>query len=91
MNDEECDRFRIYAKHYPESDVAMFMEHIDSQNKQIATLKAALINERESRIVGSKESSCYPHIGTWKQKDVHSHTEATAQLARELPMIDWGI
>jgi len=59
-------------------------------HKQIAALKAALICERELRIVGSKESKCYPHIGTWKQCDKYSRDEATSQLARDLPTFDWG-
>jgi hypothetical protein len=64
-------------------------EYREKLNKQIDTLKTALISERELRIVGSKESKCYPHIGTWAQRDRYSHDEAKDQLVKEYPEINW--
>jgi hypothetical protein len=94
MTARELEVIRKSAKTFNAMGEAMapiyvfeLLAHVDEQAGQIATLKAALITERELRVVGSKESKCYPHIGVWKQLDKYSHEEATSQLGHEYPEI----
>jgi hypothetical protein len=104
MNDEDLKRFRDYANHYQGSDVAMLMEHIDAQDKQITLLKAALISERAERLVNGTETCVVPDDELPKGgfEDCYCTDEPTKcpgfaylkgvahkQLARELPEIDW--
>lgn len=60
--------------------VRALMDHIDSLDKQIATLKAALIRERERYLDDfiHQDEPCEDRT-----------TGAVLQLARELPEIDW--
>lgn len=57
--------------------ISELLAHIDAQAGQIATLKAALIQERANKL------SC-------DGKTFHDYTiDAAAQLAKEYPEINW--
>ena len=56
------------------------LEHIDGQSSQIATLKAALISERNRYLVDFIHE--YDDVRDCKE-------EAKEQLAKEYPEIDW--
>ena len=77
MTEEELKRFRDYASHYQGSDVFFLMKHIDGQAKQIATLKAALL-EHELENIDPSLPSLEDAIEI-----------ATSQLAQEYPEIAW--
>jgi len=71
------------------------VDHIDSQDRQIATLKAALINDRSELIL------CGPSYSLWRYQHDIGRIEseedwkpivvkAKEELAREMPEIDWS-
>ena len=74
----ECvmESTKIYAQ-----DMIRCLEHIESQAKQIAALKAALIKERVSKMKNS-----WPE---W-QNENKIIADAIIMLARELPEVDWN-
>jgi hypothetical protein len=85
MTNEEFKRFRDirdYASHYQESDVAVLVEHIDDQAKQITVLKAACIH--------SEAKGMMLQHNEWSRdiKDLSNFLEdAKKQLARAMPDI----
>jgi len=81
MSPEELNRLREYARHYQGSDVDLLIKHIDDQAKQIATLKAALRQDRIERLLSDAgRFGIALDVGT-------AHRMAREQLAREMPEI----
>jgi hypothetical protein len=109
MNADEIEIVREVVRLYKEEDkiyltedeipatISDMLGHIDSQAKQIATLKTALISDRAALITRNLlddiSLECLPRSEDWGDVRGLSVGDrkhiATCQLARVLPGFDW--
>ena len=95
MTDEELDAFRKNIAINESSTVWLerkALDHIDEQSSKIATLKAALIADREELIVNGSSYVIWRYQNNIDPIDpnwglIKSHVKE--ELAQEYPDIDW--
>jgi hypothetical protein len=91
MNADELDGLRTLLSVAPgsvdlEESAKMLLAYIDSQDRQLATLKAALIRERAIQSMMRCECKYgYENVSP----SVKCIENAKSELVHKLPMIDW--